>query len=121
MRLDVDVTTFGGTTHAFARSSGFVERTGFSGGPIQGPYGAVYGEGETGFITYEIEVDYPGAALLFRVRDEGDGFADTGILIDDFRWVPEPGFGLSLMAGMFGLAILGRRCREAVGDASGAS
>jgi hypothetical protein len=121
MRLDVDVSTFGGTTRAFASSSGFVERTGFSGEPIQGPYGAVYGEGETGFISYEIDVDYPGVALLFRVRDEGDGFADTGILIDDFRWVPEPGFGLSLMAGMLGLAILGRRCREAAGDASGAS
>ena len=82
--------------------------TGFSGGAINGPDGSSFGTGHSTYIEYEIEVDFPGGGIYFQVQDEGDGIFDTAIIVDEFRFVPEPEPALVLLGGSLVLALLVR-------------
>ena len=87
----------------------FVPITAFSGSSIGGPDGSSFSRGNTGHMIYELDVDYPGIGLVFRVRDEGDGIFDTAITIDDIRYVPEPAVNVAVLFSMLACVGLAKR------------
>lgn len=106
IRLDGVPVANGATSGPNGAFSGLPPFTGVSTG---GPDGSFFGDGRQGYRTLKLPVDPGPHTLEFFVGDESDALGDTALLVDDIRYVPEPGGPGTLLAGCALAGLLARR------------